>query len=153
MRPSRLWIVIGRQALLLVSVYESVGRLSTRLGVPVCDRALIGVERVITGGRLPLVSPALLPSWCVDVFSLAYLSYFALPLILIAALARTNRTVDAKDAVRTLLAAFYIHYALYVIVPAVGPARTPELPAAIRMTIANEGSALTRSVRRFIGAL
>src|SRR5205823_4344681 len=99
---------------------------------------------------------AALPSWCLDAFSAAYVSYFALPLILIAGLVRTARAPAgdiAGRAARTLLVAFYIHYVMYAIVPAVGPSRTTLLPATTRAAIDGEGGTVTRTVRRVIGAL
>jgi len=153
MRTSRLWIPLALQALLLASVYEAVGRVVPRLGLPLRDGVLVAAERIATRGALPFVAPTALPAWGFDAFSAAYVSYFALPVVLIAALARRRGAADAFAAVRVLLVAFYIHYALYAIVPAVGPSRTLELSASTRAAIAAEGGAATHAVRRVVGAL
>lgn len=94
-----------------------------------------------------------MPSWLVDAFSVAYVVYFALPVVLIAALVRRGWILDARAVMRTLLAAYYIHYALYVVMPVVGPVRAAEVPAAVRLHLVTQGGGLSQHLRQGIGAL
>jgi PAP2 superfamily len=88
-----------------------------------------------------------------DALSLAYTAYFALPPAIVAALLIRRRTSDAYHALLTLLAAFYLHYAIYMLVPVVGPARTPEFPAIVRWQLAAGGGVITHHLRAIIGSL
>ena len=54
---------------------------------------------------------------------------------------------------RTLVTAYAIHYAIYLLIPAVGPIRAPDVPAVVRQQLAAEGGALTHAVRRVIAAV
>jgi membrane-associated phospholipid phosphatase len=144
---------MAASTLVLVAVYESLGAVITAIGSPMRDRWLIALDTALTGGRWPPLTPLALPPAVVDMFSVAYIVYFALPVVLIAALMRRGDAAGAQRVLRTLLAAYAIHYAIYIVVPAVGPIRAPEAPAAVRRQLAAEGGRVTHAVRHAIAAV
>src|SRR5947207_10039852 len=79
------WTHLVIAAIVLVSVYESLGPLVAAIGPAPCDRWILAVEEALTRGRWPPLTPAPLPSWIIDAFSVAYIAYFALPVALPAA--------------------------------------------------------------------
>jgi len=137
----------------LVAVYESLGPIIADVGPKPRDRWLIAAETAITRGRWPPLSPLDLPAFAVDLFSVAYVVYFAMPGILAAQLMRRGEMRAARLVARTLFLAFAFHYVLYFVVPAVGPIRAPEVPAAVRLQLASQGGGVTHAVRRAIAAL
>jgi len=147
------WTHLITATVVLVSVYESLGPIIAAIGPAPRDRWILAAEATLTRGRWPPLTPAPLPSWIIDVFSVAYIVYFALPVVLLAALVRRGRILDARAAMRTLLAAYYTHYALYVVMPVVGPMRAAEVPSAVQLHLVAQGGGLSRHLRRGIGAL
>ena len=81
------------------------------------------------------------------------MTYFVLPVSLIVALIRRQRWMDAHAATLTLLVAFYLHYAIYVLLPVVGPVRTTALSPDIRMHIVAQGGRLAHDLRALVGIL
>jgi membrane-associated phospholipid phosphatase len=138
--------------IVLLSVYESVGAIISAIGAPLRDRWVVAVERRLFPSMPPL-APTNLPPAVVDAFSIAYAAYFALPVILLAVLVRRGRLDDARAAMRTLLAAYYAHYAIYIVVPVVGPIRAADVPAEVRAQLAGEGGAVTHRVRQAVDFL
>jgi membrane-associated phospholipid phosphatase len=148
-----VWLRHGLPAVVLISVYEAIGAVIDGLGVPPRESWVIGLEQAITGGRLPPLSPFALPVAMVDALSLAYAAYFVLPIVLIVVLHRRGDRDAAAHATLTLLAAFYLHYAIYIVVPVVGPIRSPEVPPEVRTALASAGGAVTHWVRHGVSAL
>ena len=89
----------------------------------------------------------------VDAASVAYVAYFGLPVVLIGSLIRRRQLREAQAAMLTLLIAFYLHYVIYFVVPAVGPVRTTELPASLRLQMIAAGGSLTHQLRHLVGVL
>jgi len=137
----------------LVSVYESLGSIIDGIGPPPRDRWILAVERTLFRESIPPLAPVHLPPWIVDAFSVAYVVYFALPVILLAALVRRGQLCDARAAMRTLLIAYYMHYAIYIVVPVVGPVRALEVPAVVKLHLTSQGGVVTRRLRAGISAL
>jgi membrane-associated phospholipid phosphatase len=141
------------QGVALLSIYESLGLVINAIGSPHRDPWILVCERLVTRGHLPPLAVVMLPPWASDLLSLAYVTYFVLPVSLIVALIRRQRWMDAHAATLTLLVAFYLHYAIYVLVPVVGPVRTTALPADIRMHIVAQGGRLAHDLRALVGIL
>ena len=137
----------------LLSVYESLGRVIAGLGAPLRDGWVIAAERWVTGGRLPPLAPWMLPSYVADALSAAYVAYFGVPIALVWALRRNGRLPEAHAATLTLLLAFYLHYAIYVLMPVVGPLRAAGLPPEVRLHLLAEGGRFTHAVRAIVSAL
>jgi membrane-associated phospholipid phosphatase len=136
-----------------LSIYESLGLVIDAIGPPLQDPWILASERLVTRGRLPPLAVVMLSPWASDLLSVAYVTYFVLPVSLIVALTRRQRWMDAHAAMLTLLVAFYVHYAIYVLVPVVGPVRTTALPADIRMHIVAQGGRLAHDLRALVGIL
>ena len=151
--PPGAWIRVIVTAVVLLSVYESLGPVIAAFGPPPRDGWVIAIERWVTGGRLPPLAPLPLPAFAVDVLSAAYVAYFGLPVVLICSLIRRRQSREAQAAMVTLLIAFYVHYLIYIVMPAVGPVRTTELPASLRLQMVGGGGSLTHAVRHLVGAL
>lgn len=143
------WIVPG---VVLLSVYESLGRVIVAVGPPARDAWVLAVERQLTRGRLPPLRALSLSPLVSDLLSLAYLLYFLVPVALIWMLIRQRQARDADHAMVTLLVAFYTHYVIYVAVPVVGPLRTPGIPATVRTQLTG-GGRITAGTRTLIGVL
>jgi membrane-associated phospholipid phosphatase len=136
-----------------IAVYESLGAIIAAAGRAPRDSWILAAEQTLTRGCWPPLAPLALPPAVVDLFSVAYVMYFALPVVLVTALLRRGDIDGARVVFRTLLIAYYLHYALYLVVPAVGPIRAPEVPADVRAQLAAQGGAVTHAVRRAIAAV
>src|SRR5512138_225469 len=97
--------------------------------------------------------PALLPAWrnafgrapaFTDVTYLAYVSYYALPIVA-AAIARRRGAAAFEGAVLAILLAFYASFAGYLLFPTVGPRLSP--PDEARLL---GGGAISDGVRAFL---
>ena len=74
-------------------------------------------------------------------------------LILLTVLVRRGWLDEARAAMRILLVAYYMHYAIYLVVPAVGPIRAAEVAPEVRAQLVSAGGAVTRRVRLGINAV
>ena len=137
----------------LLTVYESLGTIIAAIGQPPRDRWILAAERCLFGGAMPPLAPMHLPAWIVDAFSIVYVVYFALPVVLLTVLVRRGRLDDARAAMRVLLVAYYMHYAIYLVVPAVGPIRAAEVAPDVRAQLLSAGGAVTHGVRLGISVL
>ena len=144
---------LSRPFLWVILAYVTVGRLAAAFGPPPRDALVVDFERAVTRGALPPLTAVDVPRWAADLLSIAYVAYFALPALLVGELSRRRDREAVRVVTLTLAAAFYIHYALYVCVPVLGPMRTNAVPAAARDRFLAQGGAVTHVVRRTIGAL
>ncbi len=138
---------------LLLTVYESLGTIIAAIGQPLRDRWILAAERWLFRGSMPPLAPVRLPPWIIDAFSIVYVVYFVLPVMLLAVLVRRGWLDEARDAMRTLLVAYYMHYAIYLVVPVVGPIRAVEVGPEVRTQLANAGGAVTHRMRVGIDSL
>jgi membrane-associated phospholipid phosphatase len=145
-----VWLV---PLIVLLSVYESLGRLIAATGIPLRDSVVLGVEYAVTGAVLPPLADWHLPAAVVDAFSLAYLGYFALPVALLWSVWRRCGVHAASQVLLTLLVAFYVHYAIYVVMPVVGPIRAIDVTGAVRDRLVAEGGTVTHVMRAMVGAV
>jgi NADH:ubiquinone oxidoreductase subunit 6 (subunit J) len=151
--PSGAWIRLIVPGVVLLSVYESLGPVIAALGPPPRDAWLITIEQWVMGGRLLPLTLLPLPAFAFDALSVAYVAYFGLPVVLIWSLIRRRQLREAQAAMLTLLIAFYVHYLIYFVMPAVGPVRTTELPACLRLQMIAAGGPLTDVLRHLVGTL
>src|SRR5262249_60159372 len=86
-------------------------------------------------------------------FSLFSVVYVALPVILVAVLVQRGWLDEARAAMRILLAAYYMHYAIYLVMPVVGPIRAAEVAPDVRARLASAGGSVTHHVRLGIDRL
>jgi len=120
---------------LIPFVFLNLGKLIPLVNSTICDRQLIAADRAILGveSQLALYRIAI-PTTVADLLTLAYSSYFFLPVILVVALAwHRDPLLPRVEAI--LVITFLVSYAGYFVVPAYGPRTTiakerwAELPA------------------------
>jgi membrane-associated phospholipid phosphatase len=109
-------------------VFDTLQPLINVVGFPNQDDALIAIDRWMLGGydAAVVLRPIIRP-WLSDLLHIAYCTYFLFPIVVgIAAWWRSRRL--GQQFIFTIVLAFYISYAGYFFVPAVGPryAQWPE---------------------------
>lgn len=104
--------------------FLSLGTLIPIVNPRVADALLMGWDERLLGRELQAALYSIpLPSWSVDLLSLAYSSFFFLPLTLVVTLAwRRDPQVARVSATITLT--FLVSYTGYFVVPAYGPRAT-----------------------------
>jgi membrane-associated phospholipid phosphatase len=91
-------------------------------------------------GELPRLWRAVLgrPSWFVDVISLAYFSYYFVPVIVAFLLYRCGLQADFRRSVFILTLTFYASFAGYFMFPTLGP-RTPPAESLLVGGVVSQG--------------
>jgi membrane-associated phospholipid phosphatase len=87
--------------------------------------------------------------WLTDILSLAYLSYYFLPLILVLTLSLKGRTEEFRQTMFALTFGYYLSFIGYILFPAVGPRFT----LSHLQTIPLEGSFFSDLVRDLLNAI
>jgi membrane-associated phospholipid phosphatase len=109
-------------------VYLNLGRLIPLVNDNVYDARLEALDRRLLGPEIQTALYALpLPAWLADLLTLAYSTFFFLPIVLLVALAYRRDPLIAR-AVTAIILTFLVSYAGYFLVPAYGP----------RVTVAQE---------------
>jgi len=109
-------------------IYLNLGRLIPLVNGKVYDPQLEALDRRLLGPETQAALYALpLPAWLADVLTVAYSTFFFLPIVLLVALARRRDPLTAR-VVSALIITFLVSYAGYFVVPAYGP----------RVTVAQE---------------
>jgi membrane-associated phospholipid phosphatase len=134
--------------LFVIFIYESLGDLIQHLQ-PDIDPLLIRIDFFIFGVHPTLWMEQWISPWLTDIMSLAYLSYYFLPVIFIAALYLKDRMLEFDEAMFILAFGYYVSFIGYILFPAVGP-RYSLTPL---YSIPLEGSFLTDFVRDVLNAL
>jgi membrane-associated phospholipid phosphatase len=134
--------------LFVIAIYESLGDLIQHLQ-PDVDPRLIQIDFSIFG-----VHPTLwMEQWIVprltDLLSLAYLSYYFLPVVFIAVLYLKGHTADLDRSVFVLAFGYYVSFIGYILFPAVGP----RYAMTHLYSVSLEGSFITDFVRETLNAL
>ena len=134
--------------LFLVLIYESLGDLIQYLQ-PDIDPRLIQIDFFIFGVQPTLWMEQWIVTWFTDIMSLAYLSYYFIPVVLVVVLYLKDRMVEFDRAMFVLAFGYYISFIGYILFPAIGPryALTPLYSVPL------EGSFLTDFVRDTLNTL
>jgi membrane-associated phospholipid phosphatase len=101
-------------------VFESLGPLIAAARGPARDDLLIAADRFLFGTDLTVWLERFARPWLTNAFFLLYSSYYFLPIVLGAALWRRS-TPDARRYIFTLSFAYFLSYAGYFLIPALGP--------------------------------
>jgi hypothetical protein len=109
---------------LLPYIFMYLGHLIPLVNPRICDQALLAIDRAILG---PEVQAALytlpLPAWVADMLTLAYSTFYFLPVALLLVLAaRRDRFLPQVAA--AIVITFIVSFAGYFVVPAYGPRTT-----------------------------
>jgi membrane-associated phospholipid phosphatase len=132
----------------IVLIYESLGDLIQYLQ-PDIDPWLIKIDLFLFGVHPTLWMEQWIVPWLTDLLSLAYVSYYFLPVILVGTLYLKNRMSDFDECVFILAFGYYLSFIGYLLFPAIGPrfTLTPLYSAPL------EGSFITDWVRDVLNAL
>ena len=105
-------------------IFLNLGRLIPLVDPVTRDGALEHIDRLILGGEVQAALYSIpLPPWLADVLTLAYSTFFFLPLVLLVVLAR-RRDPFLPRVVTAVIFTFLVSYAGYFVVPAYGPRAT-----------------------------
>jgi membrane-associated phospholipid phosphatase len=134
--------------LFVVFIYESLGNLIQYLQ-PDIDHALIQIDFFIFGVHPTLWMEQWIVSWFTDIMSLAYLSYYFIPVVFVVVLYLKGRMVEFERAIFVLAFGYYVSFIGYILFPAIGPRY-----AMVHLySIPLEGSFVTDFVRDTLNAL
>ncbi|NWG04396.1 MAG: phosphatase PAP2 family protein [Syntrophaceae bacterium] len=134
--------------LFVVFVYESLGNLIQYLQ-PDIDHALMKIDFLIFGVHPTLWMQQWIVPWFTDIMSLAYLSYYFIPVVFIAVLYLKNRGMEFDQSIFILTFGYYISFIGYILFPAIGPRYAMDHLYSIPL----EGSFITDFVRDTLNAL
>ena len=134
--------------LFVIAIYESLGDLIQHLLADV-DPRLIQIDIAIFGVEPTLWIQRWIVPWLTDILSLAYLSYYFLPVVLITVLYLKGRTRELDRSVFVLAFGYYVSFIGYILFPAVGP----RYAMTALYSVPLEGSFITDLVRDTLNAI
>ncbi len=134
--------------LFIILIYESLGDLIHYLH-PDIDQRLIQIDFSIFGVDPTLWIQKWVVPWLTDLLSLAYISYYFIPVVLIAVLYLKNRRSEFDESIFVLALGYYISFIGYILFPAIGP----RYSMAHLYSVPLEGSFITDFVRDILNAL
>ena len=105
-------------------IFLSLGKLIPVVNPRVCDKLLLGWDRALLGREAQAALYAIpLPPWAADLLTLAYSSFFFLPLTLAVCLVWRHDPILPRVSA-AILFTFLLSYLGYFVVPAYGPRTT-----------------------------
>lgn len=134
--------------LFVILIYESLGDLIQHLHADI-DPYLIRVDFSIFGVHPTVWMERWIVPWLTDLMSVAYASYYFLPMTVIAVLYLSGRKEAFDRCVFVLALGYYISFVGYILFPAVGP----RFSLAHLQSVPLEGSFVTDFVRDTLNAL
>jgi membrane-associated phospholipid phosphatase len=132
----------------LIAIYESLGNLIQHLQ-PDIDSILIRIDYALFGVHPTLWMERWIVPWFTDIMSLAYLSYYFLPVIFVMALYWKGRMLEFDESIFVLAVGYYLSFIGYILFPAIGPRFTMTSLYSIPL----EGSFITDLVRDTLNAI
>jgi membrane-associated phospholipid phosphatase len=129
-------------------VFESLGALIAAARGPARDDLLIAADRALLGTDATVWLERLVRPWLTDLLYLCYASYYFIALALGTALWIRGRAV-ARRYIFTLTLAYYVSYAGYFALPALGP----RFALASRQKTVLETTPLSRTIATTIDRL
>ncbi len=134
--------------LFVVLIYESLGDLIQYLQ-PDVDPLLIKIDFSIFGVHPTIWMQQWIVPWFTDLMSLAYVSYYFIPVIFVLVLYLKNRGPGLFESVFILTFGYYISFIGYILFPAVGPRYAMDHLYSVPL----EGSLVTDLVRDVLNAI
>jgi len=128
--------------LFVVLIYESLGDLIQYLR-PDIDSQLIKIDFFIFGVHPTQWMEQWIVPWFTDILSLAYVSYYFIPVVLILVLYLKRRMTEFDRVIFILAFGYYVSFIGYILFPAIGPRYTLTHLYSVPL----EGSFLTDFVR------
>jgi membrane-associated phospholipid phosphatase len=132
----------------VILIYESLGDLIQYLQ-PDVDSWLIQIDLFLFGVHPTVWMERWIVPWFTDVMSLAYLSYYFLPLTLVVVLYIKNRKLEFNESIFVLTFGYYASFIGYILFPAIGPRFTLTSLHSVPL----EGTWITDFVRETLNAL
>jgi membrane-associated phospholipid phosphatase len=132
----------------IILIYESLGDLIQHLH-PDIDPRLIQIDLSIFGVHPTLWMERWIVPWLTDLLSLAYISYYFIPVVLVVVLYAKNREPEFDESMFVLALGYYVSFIGYILFPAIGPRYT----MTHLYTVPLEGSFITDFVRDVLNAL
>jgi len=134
--------------LFVILIYESLGDLIQYLQ-PDIDARLIRMDFFIFGVQPTVWMQRWIVPWLTDILSLAYISYYFIPVVFIVALYLRNQMVELDRSVFVLAFGYYVSFIGYILFPAVGP----RYALTHLYSVPLEGSVITDFVKNTLNAL
>lgn len=134
--------------LFIIVIYESLGDLIQYLQHDI-DPTLIRIDFLIFGVHPTIWIQRWIVPWFTDLMSLAYLSYYFIPVIFVLALYLKNRRTGLYESIFILTFGYYISFISYILFPAVGPRYAMDHLYSVPL----EGSLVTDLVRDVLNAI
>jgi membrane-associated phospholipid phosphatase len=134
--------------LFIIVIYESLGDLIQYLQ-PDVDTSLIRIDFFIFGVDPTIWMQQWIVPWFTEVMSLAYVSYYFIPVIFVLVLYLKNRGPGLVESVFILTFGYYISFIGYILFPAVGPRYAMDHLYSVPL----EGSLVTDLVRDVLNAI
>ncbi len=132
----------------IIATYQSLGNMIQYLQ-PDIDPYLIRIDFFLFGVHPTVWMERWITPWFTDLMSLAYLSYYFLPVILILTLYLKGRRDEFNRVIFILTFGYYLSFIGYILFPAVGPRFTQIDLYSVPL----EGSFLTDFVRDTLNAI
>ena len=134
--------------LFIIVIFESLGDLIQYLQ-PDIDSSLIRIDFFIFGVHPTIWMQQWIVPWFTDVMSLAYVSYYFIPVIFVLVLYLKNRRTGLYESIFILTFGYYISFMSYILFPAVGPRFAMDHLYSVPL----EGSLVTDLVRDVLNAI
>ena len=132
----------------IIFIYQSLGNMIQHLQ-PDIDPYLIRIDFFLFGVHPTVWMEQWITPWLTDILSLAYLSYYFLPLILVLTLYLKGRTEEFRQTMFVLTFGYYLSFIGYILFPAIGPRFT----LSHLQTVPLEGSFFSDLVRDLLNAI
>ncbi len=132
----------------IIFIYQSLGNMIQHLQ-PDIDPYLIRIDFFLFGVHPTVWMERWITPWLTDMMSLAYLSYYFLPLILVLTLSLRGRTEEFRQTMFVLTFAYHLSFLGYLLFPAIGPRFTQVHLYSVPL----EGSFITDFVREALNVL
>jgi len=134
--------------LFVILIYESLGDLIQYLQ-PDIDARLMRIDFSIFGVQPTFWMQRWIVPWLTDILSLAYISYYFIPVVFIVVLYLRNRMVELDRSVFVLAFGYYVSFIGYILFPAVGP----RYALTHLYSVSLDGSWISDFVRNTLNAL
>jgi membrane-associated phospholipid phosphatase len=142
------FIYVFSPILFIISIYESLGNLIQYLGADI-DSTLMQIDHAVFGVYPTVWMERWIVPWLTDLMSLAYLSYYFIPVALVGILYCRNRMEELRMSLSVLALSYYVSFVGYILFPAIGPRFTMIHLQSVPL----EGSFITDFVRDVLNAL
>jgi len=134
--------------LFVVLIYESLGDLIQYLRSDV-DPWLIRIDLFLFGVHPTIWMEKWIVPWFTDIMSLAYVSYYFLPVVFVLTLHLKGRKLELDASIFILAFGYYLSFIGYILFPAIGPRYTLDPLYSVPL----EGSFITDFVRDTLNTL